>query len=303
MKATIYGLILFISSWLYMSCQSKGPASQNPSPMVEHIRPHERISEETLPGIRFQIKDILPDQVDVFIPGKSDGNDSSVLFIHFFGGTYVAEYAVSRQSHSSVLATVNLGSGSSKNEKPFLDSNAFDHLLAAIYAKASENNILLRQKVFLSAFSAGYGAIRAIIKEKDNWKRIEGILLLDGLHTGYLPDGMPIAEGGKLELPPLQDFLEFARLAVKGEKRFIFNHSEVFPGTFASTTECADYLIDELGMKRSPVLKSGPLGMQQVAETIKGGLMINAFAGNTAPDHVDHYHAMYYFLGMLADLK
>ncbi len=191
--------------------------------------------------------------------------------------------------------------GSANNEKPFLDSAAFDRLLEAVYAKAEKNRYFIKEQVYLSAFSAGYGAIRAILQEQNNWKRIEGILLLDGLHTGYLPDGLPVAEGGALETPPLRPFLDFAGLALEGEKKFIFNHSEIFPGTFASTTECADFLISELGLERNPVLKAGPLGMQQVGETIKGKLMINAFAGNSAPDHVDHYHALFHFLPILAE--
>ncbi|MEQ9287353.1 MAG: hypothetical protein RIG77_10620 [Cyclobacteriaceae bacterium] len=66
-----------------------------------------------------------------------------------------------------------------------------------------------------------------------------------------------------------------------------------------STTECADYLIRELGLKRNPVLRQGPNGMQQVGETTQGRLHILAFAGNTAPDHVDHLHGLSFFIGLL----
>src|SRR5205085_12531244 len=108
--------------------------------------------------------------------------------------------------------------------------------------------------LYLSGFSAGYGAVRAILRNRAD--SIDGILLLDGLHTSYVADR-------KVDPIAMQPFLDFARAAVAGRKRFVFSHSEIFPGTFASTTETADYLIHELGLKRTPVVRWGPRGMQQ----------------------------------------
>ena len=76
----------------------------------------------------------------------------------------------------------------------------------------------------------------------------------------------------------------------------LITHSEIFPGTYASTTETADYLIKTLDLKRKPVLKWGPVGMQTLSETRFKGFTILGFAGNTAPDHVDHYHGLPRFL-------
>ena len=60
-------------------------------------------------------------------------------------------------------------------------------------------------------------------------------------------------------------------------------------------------LIDALGLQRHPVLKWGPVGMQMLSETREGGLGILGFAGNSAPDHVDHFHGLAVFLGMVLD--
>ena len=82
-------------------------------------------------------------------------------------------------------------------------------------------------------------------------------------------------------------------------KNFLFTHSEIFPGTYASTTESADYLIAKIGIKNEAVLKWGPLGMQQLGDARLNNCRIMGFAGNTAPDHIDHLHALYYFLNIL----
>ena len=80
-------------------------------------------------------------------------------------------------------------------------------------------------------------------------------------------------------------------LAVAGEVALFVSHSEVFPGTFASTTECAGWLLAQLRVPRQPVLAWGPVGMQQVSAARAGRLEVRGFAGNSAPDHLDHLHA------------
>ena len=38
--------------------------------------------------------------------------------------------------------------------------------------------------------------------------------------------------------------------------------------------------------------KWGPLGMQQLSHVRKGKFEVLGFAGNSTPDHMDHYHAL-----------
>jgi len=86
--------------------------------------------------------------------------------------------------------------------------------------------------------------------------------------------------------------LRFARDATAGKKRMIVTHSEIFPGTFASTTETADDLLAQLGLRRRAVLKWGPMGTQQLSEAPAGGFRLLGYAGNSAPDHVDQLHSL-----------
>ena len=127
------------------------------------------------------------------------------------------------------------------------------------------------------------------------------MLLLDGMHTSYVPDGIVLAAGGALDTTNLVAFADFARAAVRGDKRFLITHSEIFPGTFASTTETADWLLRTLGLRRTPVLRWGPHGMQQLSEVRAGRFELFGFAGNTGPDHIDHLHAMPEFLARVLE--
>jgi hypothetical protein len=90
-----------------------------------------------------------------------------------------------------------------------------------------------------------------------------------------------------------------ARDAITGKKRAIVTHSEIFPGTFASTTETADYLLGQLKIARRPVLKWGPMGLQQLSESRAGKFLLLGYAGNSAPDHVDQLHSLPEYLKWL----
>ncbi len=290
-KAQLFFLLALVHIGISARQQPK-MASQNPSPMIEHIRPHERVPDISNSGLYEEWPNILPKRVHFFLPEKMV-TDSINLLIHFHGAQNVVNYTVSHNPGWMAI-TVNLGSGSSVYASPFSEANTLDKLIQAA-SKASAKPI---RGIYLSGWSAGYGAIRSILRNETK-HRIKGIILLDGMHAGYVPNGTPLAAGGKIDPNDLSPFLDFAKSSIEGKTQFIFTHSAVFPGTFASTTECADYLIQALGLDLRPFLTEGPLGMQQLAKASKGNLRIMAFAGNSAPDHVDHLHAMYWFLPLL----
>ena len=276
-----------------------GQIDQFPSPMVDYIRAHERIEEKDVPGASIILKDILSKPVEVYFTDQSNESGSMDLLIHFHGASYVPKHAVYDSNHPLLLAVVNLGSGSSVYENAFQNQSTFPKLVDVIYKTVSERKAIKIKpsRIYLSSFSAGYGAVRAILK--NHQPKIDGIVLLDGLHTDYIPSRRVLSQGGKLNDEKLRDFIRYARLAMDNKKKFLITHSEIFPGTYASTTETTDFLIRSLHLKRRPVLKWGPVGMQQLTETRAGELTIIGFAGNSAPDHIDHFHGLPVFLKMI----
>ena len=273
------------------------PAAQNPSPMVERTRAHARLPQQDAPGARRTFTGPLDRPVQVFVP-LGARTRTPRLVIHFHGAAFIPETAVARMGKSYVGATVNLAPGSGVYDRTFSDPAVYDSLVAAI---AREVGVVVGQpiafqRVTLVGFSAGHGAIRAILRDSSHFAAVGGVLLLDGMHTSYVPDGTVVEKGGTLDERNLEAFVRFGQAAVRGEKRFVITHSEIFPGTFASTTETSDYLIQALGLRRGPVLRWGPGGMQQLSEVRKGRLEILGYAGNSAPDHIDQLHGMPEFL-------
>lgn len=282
------------------------PASQNPSPMVEETRAHVRLAPRELGGVRRTFAGPQGKPVEVWIPDGIAGAGAPAVVVHFHGAAWLPHEAVSRLSPRAVSVAVNLGAGSGTYDRAFSDPAAFDSLLAAVArevaagtAGGAARNVdatAAAGPITLSGFSAGHGAIRAILREPRHFARVDAVLLLDGMHTSYVPERTVLAEGGLLDSRNLEAFVRFAEAAARGEKRFLVTHSEIFPGTFASTTETADYLLRELRLRRAPVLRWGPRGMQQLSEVHAGGFVLLGFAGNSAPDHIDHLHGMPEFL-------
>jgi hypothetical protein len=254
-------------------------AVQQPSPMVEHARSHPRLKDEAPEGRRAKLS-----TGTLFVPAGLKG-ERVPLFVHFHGAPALAEVAAAKHGKAAVLA-VNLGTGSAVYARPFADPKAFPALLKEAEEKAGGRF----GPVGLTAWSAGYGAVRAVLRTDEGYERMSFVVLLDALHAGY--EGDRSAREPKLVADDLAPFVRLAKDAVAGKKQLIVTHSEVFPGTFASTTETADYLLREAGVKRAAALKWGPAGTQQLSEARKGKLLVAGYAGNSAPDHVDHLHAL-----------
>lgn len=270
-----------------MVCLWLAQAAQNPSPMVEHTRPHPRLSEESPSGRREQLS-----VGRLFIPERLSGAKHVPLFVHFHGAAWVAEIAA-RDRRWAVI-TVQSGSGSGVYANQFSDRAVFGNMLR----EAAEKSGVVFDPIVLTAWSAGHGAIREILAVPDYYERVHGVLLIDGLHTGYA-GGKPGPAESALEADHLDIFLKFARDAVVGNKRMVITHSEIFPGTYASTTETADWLLAKLGLRRHEVLRRGPMETQQLSEVRAGKFLLLGFAGNSAPDHVDEFHGLPEFLKLL----
>lgn len=277
------------------------PAAQNPSPMQERSRRHDRLVQRVEDGVYFTIDSVLPKPIEVFVPRRVIGASSASLLVHFMGATWVPHAAVASMSEPIVVASTYLGAGSGVYGRPFAaDTTLYRRLLDSVQSRLARVSGAPRiTATYLSGWSAGYGAIREIVKRPDNWPRVQGVLLLDGMHAGYAGEGKTLAEGAHVDSADVAPFLTFAQRAMRGEVRFVIAHSEIFPGTFASTTETADWTLERLGLTRTPVLEWGPVGMQLTSRASRGRLEVLGFAGNTAPDHVDFIHGMAWFVSRL----
>jgi hypothetical protein len=261
---------------------------QNPSPMVEHTRVHPRLEQASPPGRREKLS-----TGNLFIPAKLQHKKKLPLFVHFHGANWLPEVAAARAGRSAVIS-IHTGTGSSTYAKQFSEPALFGQIIR----EASEKTGIAFGPISLTAWSAGHGAIREILQVPEYYDRVQKVLLIDGLHTGYA-GGKPGPLESNLEPDHLEIFLKLARDAVAGRKTLVITHSEIFPGTFASTTETADWLLDKLGLRRRATLRWGSMKTQQLSEVRAGKFRLIGYAGNSAPDHVDQFHSLPEYLKLL----
>ncbi|HET7543114.1 MAG TPA: hypothetical protein VFK05_24745 [Polyangiaceae bacterium] len=128
----------------------------------------------------------------------------------------------------------------------------------------------------MSAWSAGFVGIEAALCQPAG-KDIDSVILIDGLHAPRNND-----PAFKAQMKP---FVDFARLSTRGEHSFFVSHSSIDPPNFASTTECAHYLIATLGGKPQPVRRTDPFGLELVEFYQQGDFQVRGYAGNDRADH------------------
>ena len=276
-------LVLFVTALV-------SAAQQNPSPMVEHTRAHPRLEKTVPPGRRIGLE-----LGTLFIPEKMEPARQARLLFFFHGGDWIPELAVSKQRNMAVI-TVQAGAGSSTYEQLFADPARFSSLIAA----AESTSGLKFGEIDLGGWSAGCGALRKILNDAPSYDRVNRVLCMDGVHTGYT-SGKPGPQESEIDTSNLQIWLRLGRDAIAGKKRLIVTHTEIFPGTFASTTETADWLLHEWGLTPHPVILWGPMQTQILSDVSERGLRVVGFAGNSAPDHVDQLQSLPDFLSWLEE--
>lgn len=260
---------------------------QNPSPMVEHTRAHLRLPNESPPGRHEKLS-----LGTLFIPAALQSNSHAPVLFFFHAQGAVPEIAAAR-NHMVVVSAV-LGAGSRVYEKPFLDPAFFGKLLEEAETRAG----MKLEPITLAGWSAGCGAIRRIMSTPEYYDRVANAIMIDGIHTSYV-GGKPGPLESQIDPKPLEVFIKMARDAMAGKKRVIITHSEIFPGTFASTTETSDYILSALGLHPRPVAKWGPMGTQELEEVRSGKFLMVGFAGNSGPDHVDELNSLPEYLKWL----
>jgi hypothetical protein len=212
--------------------------------------------------------------------GINERGEFDVVF-HFHGHDPARKEWVQAMS-GVVFVGVTLGVGSGVYENTYRDPSAFTRLLKDVEAKMAEKTGRANahaRRIGLSAWSAGYGAVEEILRQPLGRERVDSVILLDGLHCDYQGDGFVQTT--------LEPFVRFAKEAAASRRLMIVSHSSIIPPGYASTTETANFLVNELGGRSRAVRARGsdPMGLELVSRYDAGGFHVRGYAGNRELDH------------------
>ena len=177
----------------------------------------------------------------LFVPKEWGGQSSCVLTIHFHTEPWFAIEEHLRRGLRQPLLVVMLGQGSSVYRVPFEDRARLGKLVEQV-----ERQLQTRVKaVDISSFSAGYGAVREIVQVREYRALIRRIVLCDSMYGSFAAGSTtrPAAEH-------IEPWMEFAKMAARGQKTFVLTHSQVPTSNYASSAQCAAALIEAVGEAR-----------------------------------------------------
>jgi len=173
------------------------------------------------------------------------------LTVHFHGAVWFAIQEYLREGLKTPLIVAFLGEGSSVYAKPFQDRQRFNRWMRltaqALRVRGAPPNTHV-SSVDISSFSAGYGAVRELLKSPEYSRIIHRIVLSDSMYAGF-ENGTNLVNTplGPHRLPvrsQMEPWIAFANAATHGEKTFVLTCSEVPTPSYASSTDCAAALIE-----------------------------------------------------------
>lgn len=197
---------------------------------------------------------------------KQEGSQSIVLYIprgwkpkrgerfsvHFHGPDWLSMQEMEARGGTNPLIHVSAGEGSTVYHNCVQPSGTLDRWLNSCLANLRQMGApadVRVTKIDLSSFSAGYGAIRDLIREPSIFQRLDTVILGDSMYASLASD-----TGPRKVLPEHTEvWLPLAREAVAGRKTFVVSVSMVPTPAYASSWECLAALTSALGIPQVPV--------------------------------------------------
>lgn len=219
------------------------------------------------------------------------GRASYDLLVHFHGGADAVERQWNDARLDGVLAVRNAGTWGRDYKAVYERPGAYSALLEQVDAALQEicpERPPRAGRVALSGWSAGYAAVRALLRH-GGAETVDAVLLSDGLHASLL------REAGARHVAPedVAPFVEFGKRAVAGTNLLSITHSAIQTPDYASTTETSDYLLRQLGLERAPAAgKPETETVRLTSEVHRAAFHLRGYSGESGPEHGWHLHAL-----------
>ena len=223
----------------------------------------------------------------VFIPSTykpRSGNVADVL-VHFHGDPQTVWNNAKYAQLNAIVVTVNYSGLSSAYTTPFSNASLFqsvlDEALTKVRQQADVPDNLQWDQLGVSSFSAGYGAVREILKSAGYRNQIDALLAADSLYATTAGDGTPLDS-------QMADYKTFATLAKNGQKTFLYSHSQVPTFTYETTGECGDELMQHLGISASVYNVNGLGTLNFYRRAQSGNFKLWGALGTDGDSHLEH---------------
>jgi hypothetical protein len=234
------------------------------------------------------------------IPRDARPVDGKVDLFVQLKGSPARVHSAMRENRINAIAIVVTDQGLSRAYSgPFSDPELLQKMIDESFEHLRQRSgfaDVAPGRLSIGSFSAGYAAVRELLKHDRWFDRIDGLYFQDSIYAGY------VSENDK-SIPPEQmaGFIRFARAAAEGKKTMILTHTKLTPGSYASTYETADAILDALKLEAQPIDPPVEIaaGLLKYREAKRFGFTLIGTSGDDGAEHGRHLMNMNLFLGQL----
>jgi hypothetical protein len=228
--------------------------------------------------------------MNVWLPPGLAKDEPYDVVVHFHGHPAVVADGYRRSGVRAVVAIVNMGISSAVYEHTFKDRARFAKIRRALRKGLERRGWRSgERRLVLSSFSAGYAALRSLLRDDALEREVDAIIMLDGMHAS-------LDRAGTIETTSIAPFVRFAERAARGEKLMVVTHSQIETRRYASTTRAVDAVLEAVhvpgrereGVVRGKALGGTPVTLARTREARGGALHVAGFEGNDADGHSKH---------------
>ncbi len=243
-----------------------------------------------------------------FVPAPDGAYD---LILHFHGNANIVLESIEHAGLNAVVGVVNWGIRSAPYREKYQVPDAFEGLLAQIDAGVKTRGVTTPKlrRLALMSWSAGYGAIEAILEHRKSPAAgadpLDAVIAIDGVHAAFL-DGDP----KRLKERTALAWVNAAKAASQGGVMLSMTHSQIDPIEFASAKRTQLYVLEQVPGERdvnekppSPkhlALESAKIAvafgkekrMVPTLDVRMKNLRVQGFEGHTKEHHIAHLTQM-----------
>ena len=228
----------------------------------------------------------LEGKFELILPSNWKPNNRQTVWMHFHGPNWHTRDEHARAGHSEPIIHASAGEGSTVYANLFKDPAVWDRLILQVgdeLRRRSGRKYLKVAGVHLSSFSAGYGAIREVVKLPSAFKMIQSVVLADSFYGSLETMEPRVPYGQHIEVwEPL------AREAMAGKKIFIASVSSVPTPSYASSSECLNALVQKVGGVWADAKSPNDPDYPLLRSYQKGGFFALHYGGTDAAAHTTH---------------
>ena len=222
-----------------------------------------------------------------------DGGAKLVVHFHTIAWFTIQEH-VRRESRLPLL-NFALGEGSATYARPFQEPARFQDWMRRVESELASRGAPSHTRVIgvdVSSFSAGYGAVREILKLETNWNVIQRIVLCDSLYGGLAETNAPYPRRNVLG-EHVEPWRTFVQAAARGDKTFLLTTSDIETERYASTRECGAAVAAAAGAEFRSVMKDSCAAAREpeyplIQRADRGRFHVWNYTGTNAQAHLTH---------------